>query len=74
MLVARNPGMRAYGMAYLLLYNAMFILPLVALLVAGYWGVSSERMTQFLRRHLGVMKLLLALLFAFLGVLVLMTA
>jgi len=72
--VARNSDLRAHAIGYLLLYNVMFILPLVALLAAGYWGVSSERMGQFLRRHLGVVKLLLALLFAFLGVLVLVTA
>ena len=72
--IARTPGMRVYGAAYLLLYNGAFILPLVILLGAGYWGVSSERLGQLLRRHLGLLKLLMALLFAFLGVLVLATA
>ncbi len=72
--VAQTPGMRAYGMAYLLLYNAAFILPLVVLLVAACWGVSSQRMGKLLRRHLGLLKLLLAMLFAGLGVLVLLTA
>ncbi|HDZ22046.1 hypothetical protein LCGC14_0016450 [marine sediment metagenome] len=72
--IARTPGMRAYGVAYLLLYNGAFILPLVILLGSAYWGVSSERLGQLLRHHLGLLKLLMALLFAFLGVLVLATA
>ncbi|MBS3735322.1 MAG: hypothetical protein KGY99_10435 [Phycisphaerae bacterium] len=73
MLLVRTPRLRAHGVAYLLLYTVMFILPLVAILAAGCAGVSSARLGAFLRRHLGAVKLLLALLFAGLGALVLLT-
>ena len=47
--------------------------PLVAILLAAYFGVRSERLGGFLRRHLAALKLALALLFIGLGVLVLWT-
>jgi hypothetical protein len=71
--VARAPGLRADALGYLLLYNLMFILPLVAILTVAYFGVRSESLGGFLARHLGALKLALAVLFAGLGVLVLTT-
>jgi hypothetical protein len=72
-LVARSPGLRAHAVAYLLLYNLMFIAPLVGVLVVACCGVGSQRLGELLRRHLGAIKLALAALFAALGVLVLAT-
>jgi len=60
-------------LGYLLLYNVMFILPLVGILCIAYFGVSSERLGGFLRKRLGLLKLTMAALFAGLGVLVLLT-
>jgi hypothetical protein len=71
--VARAPGMRGSAVAYLLLYNLLFILPLVVIMVIAYMGVKSDALGRFLRRHLGVVKLALAILFAGLGVLVIAT-
>jgi len=71
-LVARSPALRVRAVAYLLLYNLMFILPLVGVFLLAYWGVGSERLGAWLRRHLAAMKLAMACLFAVLGVLVLM--
>jgi len=51
----------------------MFILPLVGILIIGYLGVKSEYMGNLLRRHLGAAKLGMAVLFAGLGVLVILT-
>ncbi len=72
-IVTRAPGLRTQAVSYLLLYNVMFIAPLVAILVVAYLGVKSEKLGQLLRRHLAVMKLAMAVLFAGLGVLVLLT-
>jgi len=72
--VARSPGMRTSAIGYLLLYNAMFILPLIAILGVSYFGVSSQRLGEFLRQHLGALKLAMAFLFAGLGLLVLATS
>jgi len=71
--VARSPELRAHAIGYLLLYNVMFIAPLVAILVIACLGVGSESLGSFLARHLVAFKLALAVLFAGLGVLVLST-
>ncbi len=73
MYVARSPGLRAHAIGFLLLYNVMFIAPLVGILVVAYYGVSSERLGEFLRRHLAALKLAMAVLFAGLGMLILAT-
>ena len=72
-MVARDPNLRSGVITYLLLYNLMFILPLILILVIAYFGVGSELMGRFLRKNLAVMKLALAVLFAGLGVLLLTT-
>ena len=71
--MVRSPGLRTSALAYLLLYNLMFILPLVVVFLVTYFGVSSERLAALLTRHLAALKLGMALLFIALGVLVLAT-
>jgi cytochrome c biogenesis protein CcdA/acylphosphatase len=61
--MASTPGLRARGVSLLLLYNALFILPLVAILVAAIAGVHFRKLNAFLRRHLGAAKVLLAIVF-----------
>lgn len=72
--VARSDQLRGQALAYLVLYNLMFILPLVAVFAIAYAGVKSQRLGSFLRDYLGAFKLAMALLFVLLGVLVLTTA
>lgn len=55
----------AYG--YLLLYNVMFILPLVAIFLMALLGVSSADFSRFFRRHFLLSKALLAAVFFVLG-------
>ena len=71
--VTRAPGLRAAAVGYLLLYNAMFVLPLVGILALTYFGVRSEALGNLLRKRLALAKLAMAGLFASLGVLVIMT-
>ena len=52
---------------WLLLYNLFFILPLVAVFVAVYFGLSSGRLTTAFKRHLATTKFALAVIFAILG-------
>jgi len=72
--VARAPGLRTAAVGYLVFYNLMFILPLVVILVVAYLGVGSERLGEFLRRHLAALKLALAVVFAALGALLIAIA
>ncbi len=66
--MAGTPGLRARGVSLLLLYNALFVLPLVAILAAAIAGVHFRELNAFLRRHLGAAKVLLALVFFTLAV------
>ncbi|MBC7223560.1 MAG: hypothetical protein H5T59_04675 [Anaerolineae bacterium] len=61
------PEMRARAFAYLLLYNLVFILPLVVVFVLAYLGTSSEKLTIFLSRHTSTIKLATAALFLLLA-------
>ena len=71
--IANVSNLRAHAAGYLLVYNLMFIVPLVGILAIAYLGVRSERLGAFLTRHLAALKLALAVLFAGLGLLVLAT-
>ena len=57
---------------YLLVYNLMFIVPLVIIFVLSLIGYESKTFNDFLRKHLGLTKLALCLLF--LGLLILLIA
>jgi len=71
--MTRAPGMKAAAVAYLLLYNVMFIVPLLAILAMTYFGVRSETLGNMLRKRLALAKFGMAGLFAGLGVLVIAT-
>jgi cytochrome c biogenesis protein CcdA len=62
------PELRAYAFLNLILYNIMFIIPLVGVFVAAFFGVTSERMAFVTKEHTGTVKLLTAFLFIGLGV------
>lgn len=58
----------ARAMPLLLLYNLMFIMPLVGVFSLVYLGTTSQQLGLFLRRHTATVKLATALLFAALAV------
>ena len=58
------------AVTYLLVYNLMFIVPLVIIFVLSLLGYESKTFNEFLRKHLGLTKLALCLLF--LGLLILL--
>lgn len=64
-LVIKDSGGELTGRAwsYLLLYNAMFVLPLLAILLAVFLGLRTERLLDWSRRNVVVSKALLGLLF-----------
>lgn len=63
MMVREMGPVRAKAIAYLLLYNFIFILPLLAVFVGTYYGLSNQTMTRLAREHLAKVKLLTALFF-----------
>lgn len=60
--------MRLTAIAYLVLYNFMFIVPLVAVFAVTYWGTSSQQLTNLFRDKAGLIKLFTAVLFGVLAV------
>lgn len=69
--ILKTSSLRSKAFFYLVLYNLMFILPLVIIFLAMLRGVTSEMFSKIARRHLGTIKLLTAALFFLLGVLLL---
>jgi len=63
-----RPEMQARAAAFLVLYNLLFILPLVVVFVLAFYGTGSKQLTSFLERHTATVKLGMALLFASLAV------
>ncbi len=66
--VLKATPLKLEALGYLLLYNFMFILPLLAIFLFALWGVTSAQFAHFLKRHLLTIKLLMAILFLGLGV------
>jgi cytochrome c biogenesis protein CcdA len=56
------------ALSYMLLYNLMFVLPLVTIIALYVAGVRSEAFGSFLKRNAGRIKIALAIIFATLGV------
>jgi cytochrome c biogenesis protein CcdA len=63
MYMAQAGDQRFRATLLLLLYNLMFVLPLVAIFLAAYWGVSTRRLAQLAARHTASAKLAMSLLF-----------
>ncbi|MDY6877072.1 MAG: hypothetical protein SWK90_12845 [Chloroflexota bacterium] len=59
-----QPEMRGRAFIFLVLYNLLFILPLVVVFILAYYGTGSKQLTNFLQRQAATVKLGMALLFA----------
>ena len=57
------PELRVRAFLYLLLYNLMFILPLVVIFVLAYRGTTSRQLTGFLQARASAVKLAMSVLF-----------
>jgi hypothetical protein len=62
--VTSIPEMRVQAISYLLLYNLLFILPLLVVFVLAYYGTTSYQLGRFLERHTATVKLGAVILFA----------
>jgi len=70
--VTNIPSMKTSAVSYLLLYNLMFIIPLLIIFGTVYWGVTSEQLAFFLKKRATTIKLITSLLFfALAGILIL---
>ena len=62
-LIMQDPAFRIKALAYLILYNLMFVAPLVAVFALALAGYESQTFNRLLKKHLGLTKLLLCLVF-----------
>ena len=66
--VAGIEGMRAHAISYLILYNIMFIVPLIVVFGCVYWGTTSMQLGGILQKHLVSVKVGMGLVLFGLGV------
>jgi cytochrome c biogenesis protein CcdA len=59
--------MRLSALAYLALYNAAFVVPLVIVFTITYFGINSQQLTATFKANAGAVKLFTTALFAVLG-------
>jgi hypothetical protein len=70
--VTNIPSLRESAVLYLILYNLIYILPLLVIFGIVYWGVTSEQLAYFLQKRAPTIKLLTAFFFfALAGILIL---
>ncbi|RKY28100.1 MAG: hypothetical protein DRP61_02640 [Candidatus Omnitrophota bacterium] len=62
-IIVRTSNLRIKALSYLLLYNLMFVVPLVVIFILSLWGVSSLQFSNFLRKNFGIIRVAMSLLF-----------
>lgn len=72
--VLKTSHLKFHALAYLLLYNFMFILPLLGIFFFALLGVTSVQFSGFLKKHLSLIKILMSILFFGLGIFLLWRA
>lgn len=65
--VLKISHLKIQALAYLVIYNIMFIIPLLAVFLLALLGVSSGEFSKFMQKHIITIKWLLAILFFGLG-------
>ena len=69
--VTNIPSLRGSAVFYLILYNVVYIAPLLIIFGVVYWGVTSEQLSFFLQRRASTIKLLTSFFFfALAGILI----
>lgn len=66
--MSRLSTYKTLAILYLVIYNLLFIIPLVAVFLLVYWGVTSDVIANWMKKNLGMMKILMAIIFFALGV------
>jgi cytochrome c biogenesis protein CcdA len=70
--ILKVPHLRLKAFFYLIIYNLMFITPLVLIFLLSFLGVGSQHFSRFLKKKLGAIKLIMAILFLILGLSILL--
>lgn len=65
--VLKTSPLKLQALGFLLLYNLMFILPLLVIFILALLGTTSEQFSVFLKKNILTVKMLMAVLFFSLG-------
>ncbi|MEK6714731.1 MAG: DUF1573 domain-containing protein [Candidatus Omnitrophota bacterium] len=65
--ILKVPDLKIKAVGYLLFYNLMFIVPLLAVFILAFFGLTSSHFEKLTRKHLSAVKLVTAVLFFGLG-------
>ena len=71
--ISNIPELRGNALIYLLVYNFMFVVPLIIVFLFTYWGTSSQKWAELNKKHFGTVKLIMTVLFFNLAILLIMT-
>jgi hypothetical protein len=66
--ILKTTSLKLQALFYLLIYNFMFIVPLLIIFVFALLGVTSEQFANFLKKHLLAIKILMAIIFFGFGI------
>jgi len=72
--ILKTTSLKLQAIGYLLLYNFMFIAPLLIIFVLALIGVTSGQFSKFLKNNLLLIKILMAFLFFGLGIFLIISA
>jgi hypothetical protein len=65
--ILKTTDLKLQALIYLIIYNFMFVVPLIVIFVFALFGATSAHFAGFLKRHLALIKIFMALLFFCLG-------
>jgi cytochrome c biogenesis protein CcdA len=66
--IFKTTPLRFRAFLYLILYNAMFVVPLLAVFLFAFFGVTSNQFAQFIKKHMLSIKFIMAIIFIGLGI------
>ena len=66
--ILKTSPLKLQAMGYLLLFNVMFVVPLLIIFIFAVFGVTSERFSKIFKKYLLVIKVLTAVLFFGFGI------
>lgn len=66
--ILKTTELKMQALGYLIYYNILFIVPLLIIFLLALLGVTSGQFAGFLKRHLGLIKIFMAVLFFSLGI------
>ena len=72
--VLKTTSIKLRALTYLLLYNLLFIMPLLIIFSFAIAGTTSEQFSKVLRGHLGLVKILMSVVFLGLGIFLILKA